>query len=120
LNVLFPSPTANDGSPRLSANRTLSIPERGDGFEVDAEDGSERLWLVWSASAVNELDAVAHWANERDQGEIKSAQDVSLVRSFLQLHASPAPRSEDTNVEATTLKARGDMFVKLITLEHRK
>jgi len=45
---------------------------------------------------------------------------VSLVRSFFQSHASPAPRSEDINVEATTLKARGDMFVKLITLEHRK
>lgn len=120
LNLLFPSPTANHGTPRLAANRTLSIPERGDGFEVDAEDGSERLWLVWSANAVNELDAVAHWANERDQGEIKSTQDASMVRNFLRLHASPAPRSEDTNAEATTLKARGEMFVKLITLEHRK
>jgi hypothetical protein len=120
LNVLFPSPTANNGTPRLNANRTLLIPERGRGFEVDAEDGPERLWLVWSANAVNELEAVAHWANERDQGEIKSSQDASMVRNFLRVHASPAPRSEDSSAEATTLKARGDMFVKLVTLEHRK
>jgi hypothetical protein len=120
FNILFPSPTSNDGSPRLLSGRTLFIPERGDGFLVDAEEGSERLWLVWSTTGVNELDAVAHWANERDQGEIKNAQDAAMVRAFLTQHASPAPTVEESGDERTTLRGGGQVFVKLVTLEHRR
>jgi hypothetical protein len=120
FNILFPSPTSHGGSPRLSAGAAVWIPEQGDGFELDTEEGSERIWLVWSANAVNELDAVAHWANPRDGGEIKSAQDLALVRNFLSLHASPAPRVEQVAGVGTTLKARGQMFVKLVTLDHRQ
>jgi hypothetical protein len=92
FNVLFPSPTSNQGSARVPAGGRVVIPESGDGFQVDGEEGAERLWLVSSTNAINELDAVAHWANPRDQGEIKSAEDIELVRGFLVRHASPAPQ----------------------------
>jgi hypothetical protein len=120
FNVLFPSPTTNNGSPHLIAGQTLLVPEHGDGFQLDEEQGSERLWLVWSVNAVNELDAVSHWANPRDQGEVKSAQDVELIRNFLTFHASPAPEVEELAGKGTTLKGRGQTFVKLVTLEHRR
>src|ERR1051325_3712011 len=38
FNLLFPSPTSNNGSPQLRAGQTIFIPERGDGFEVDTEE----------------------------------------------------------------------------------
>jgi TIR domain/Domain of unknown function (DUF4384) len=120
FNILFPSPTSNGGSARLPAGMNVLIPAQGDGFEVDAEEGAERLWLVWSMNAINELDAVGHWANPRDRGEIRSAHDTDLVRSFLKVHASPAPQVEQIEGTGTRLTSRGQLLVKLVTLEHRR
>jgi hypothetical protein len=118
FNILFPTPTSNDGSARLAAGRKALIPGSGNGFEVDAEEGAERLWLVWSTNAINEIDAVAHWANPRDQGEIKSPRDADLVRTFLTRHASPAPEVKQDPGAGTMLTSRGQLLVKLVTLEH--
>jgi hypothetical protein len=120
FNVLFPSPTSNQGSARVPAGGRVLIPASGDGFQVDGEEGAERLWLVSSTNAINELDAVAHWANPRDQGEIRSAEDVELVRGFLVRHASPAPQVQLIEGEGTTLTSRDQVLVKLVTLEHRR
>ncbi len=120
FNVLFPSPTSNQGSARVPAGGRILIPASGDGFQVDGEEGAERLWLVSSTNAINELDAVAHWANPRDQGEIRSAEDVELVRAFLVRHASPAPQVQLIEGEGTTLTSRDQVLVKLVTLEHRR
>jgi hypothetical protein len=120
FNILFPSPTSNGGAARVPAGMKVLIPAQGDGFEVDAEEGTERLWLVWSMNAINELEAVAHWANPRDRGEIKSADDTDLVRNFLKMHASPAPQVEQIDGTGTRLTSRGQLLVKLVTLEHRR
>lgn len=120
FNILFPSPTSNEGSARLSAGVKVLIPSQGEGFQVDAEEGTERLWLVWSMNAINELDAVAHWANPRDRGAIKSTDDIGLVRNFLKVHASPAPQVEQIDGTGTRLTAHGRLLVKLVTLEHRR
>ena len=120
FNVLFPSPTSNQGSARVPAGGLILIPASGDGFQVDGEEGAERVWLVSSTNAINELDAVAHWANPRDQGEIRSAEDVELVRAFLVRHASPAPKVQLIEGEGTTLTSREPVLVKLVTLEHRR
>ena len=120
LNVLFPSPTSNDGSARLAPAQDVRIPEIGDGFELDATAGTEKLWVVWSAARIEELDALKRWANPRDQGEIKDARDIQMVREFLIRHVSPAPEvHEDAGSTRVTLKSSSDPFVKLIALEHR-
>lgn len=119
FNILFPSPTSNNGSARLAAGQKVLIPERGDGFVVDAEVGAEKLWLVWSASAIDELDALKQWANRQDQGEIKDPRDVDSLRRFLTRHVSPAPdKQQNDDATQTLLKAQGDILVKLVTLEH--
>jgi hypothetical protein len=119
FNILFPSPTSNNGTARLTAGQQVQIPERGDGFVFDAEEGTEKLWLVWSASAVDELEALKRWANLEDNGEIKDAAQTTSLREFLTRRATPAPDAQkDDETKQTTLKARADLFVKLIKLEH--
>ncbi len=119
FNILFPSPTSNQGAARLAAGQQVQIPERGDGFILDAEEGTEKLWLVWSATPIDELEALKRWANPQDKGEIKDANQVTLLREFLTRHATPAPELQrDEETKQTTLRARADLFVKLIKLEH--
>ena len=121
FNILFPSPTTNDGSARLAAGEELLIPDRGDGFVVDAEEGAEKLWLVWSMNIIDELDALKRWANPQDQGEIKGSREIDSLRSFLARHAMPAPEVQhNSDATRTTFRAQGEMFVKLVTLEHRR
>ena len=120
VNVLFPSPTSNDGSARLDGGQTVTIPDRGDGFVFDKEKGVERLWIIWSAGAQPRLDAMKRWANATDRGEIKDAADVDALDAFLRDHASPAPDSAvDDDAGVTTLSARADVFVRLVKLAHQ-
>jgi hypothetical protein len=55
LNVLFPSPTANNGSSLVPGGQTVDIPKQS-WFRFDQEKGTEKLWLVWSAIANPELE----------------------------------------------------------------
>ena len=121
FNILFPSPTSNDGAAQLAAGRQVQVPERGDGFVLDAEEGLEKLWIVWAASAIDGMDRLKRWANPRDKGEVKDAGDIAWVREFLAAHATPAPdvhRNDESR--QTTLTARADAFVKLVKLEHHQ
>ena len=121
FNILFPSPTSNGGSARLAPGQELLIPERGDGFVLDAEEGAEKLWLVWSLNGIDELDALRRWANPEDKGQIKSSTDIDALRNFLARNATPAPQVQhNSDATGTTIKAQGEMFVKLVTLEHRR
>jgi hypothetical protein len=119
FNVLFPSSTSNNNSAELSANQTVQIPERGDGFIFDAEEGTEKLWLVWSANALADLESLKRWANPEDKGEIKDATQADSLRDFLLKNSSTRPEVEKDEVKKqSTVKGKGDLLVKLINLEH--
>jgi len=119
VNVLFPSVTSNNGSAELQARQTVTIPEAGDGFVVDEEKGVEKLWIVWARDAQPGLDAMGRrWANAKHRGEIKDAQDVEALDTFLRDHQSPRPDAA-VDDDATTLRARAAVFVKLIELKHQ-
>ena len=119
FNILFPSPTSNDGSAQIGAGQEVQIPARGDGFVFDAEEGTERLWLVWAASPVPEFEGLSRWANPQDKGEIKDTNQAGSLRDFLTNHATPAPETrKDEEKKQTMLAAHADPLVKLINLEH--
>jgi serine/threonine protein kinase len=119
FNVLFPSSTSNNNSAELSANQTVQIPERGDGFIFDAEEGTEKLWLVWSANALADLEALKKWANSEDKGEIKDATQANSLREFLLKNSSARPEVEKDEVKKqTSVKGKGELLIKLINLEH--
>jgi serine/threonine protein kinase len=116
--VLFPSTTANDGLSYLAANQRVEIP-RETWFEFDAEQGTEKLWLVFAANAVPELEAVKQFANKKERGLIKDAGLNTRVEEFLTTHSGLKSTVEkDDKLKQTSLKIAGDVLVHDIKLEH--
>jgi serine/threonine protein kinase len=119
LNTLFPTPTANQGSSLLSAGQTVRIPDHDDGFVLDKEQGKEKLWLIWAASELTELENLKRWVNPTDAGEIKDAAQVESLRNFLATHSAAKPEvTPDETTKQTKVKINGDILVKLVKLEH--
>ena len=116
-NLLFPSSTSNAGSAELAAGQSIQIPERGDGFVFDEQQGTEKLWLIWSAASVPQLEAVKRWANPEDRGQIKDIAEQNAIRELLgrtpEANAEKDEAQRQTNVRGST-----DILIKLVKLEH--
>jgi class 3 adenylate cyclase len=120
-NTLFPSPSANGGASLLAAGQQLQIPgpnESARGFVLDQEEGAEKVWLIWSAQSVAELEALKRWANPKDKGEIKDPTQISAVQAFL-AKAGAAKPAVEKDEQQTTIKGESEVLVHLIKLEHR-
>jgi serine/threonine protein kinase len=114
-NVLFPEPKTNGGSPRVTANQNLQTAW----MRFDEHQGTEKFWLVWSASPIKEFEAVTAAVNDKDQGEIKDSAQARRVREFLQKDSSTKPEiTKDSAKKQTTVKGKGDALVNSIELEH--
>jgi serine/threonine protein kinase len=116
--ILFPSPTANGGQSRLGAGGQVQVPERS-WLQFDAERGTEKLWLVWSAESVPALEALKRYANPRDRGLVGDAGLNDAARDFLLTHQNPRPAaSRDEDKKEVVLKASGAILAHLLRLEH--
>jgi serine/threonine protein kinase len=114
-NVLFPESRINSGSPQITAGRKLQT----DWMRFDEQQGTEKFWMVWSASPVRELEAVIEVVNDRDLGEIKDPSKARAVHDFLSQHATPKPEvSKDSAKKQSVIKGKGDVLVNAIELEH--
>jgi serine/threonine protein kinase len=114
-NVLFPEAKTNNGSSRVSAEQKLQTAW----MRFDEHQGTEKFWLVWSASPVKELDAATDSVNEKDQGEIKDSAQARAVRDFLAKHSSPKPDvAKDSAKKQTTVKGKSEVLVNYVELEH--
>ena len=118
LNVLFPSPTANDGSSLVLSSQTVDIPKQS-WFQFDKEEGTEKIWLVWSADSVPELEVVKAFANPEHRGMIGDASLNNAVKEFLKLHSISKPVLErDGDKKVARVSADGAILVHAINLEH--
>lgn len=118
LNVLFPTPTANAGSPVIDAGGQVQIPEES-WFSFDRERGTEKVWLVWAAEAVAELEAARRFVNPRERGEIRDEPLNRALREFIASHAAPPPEvRKDEAARQTNVAGRGDVLVHPIPLLH--
>jgi serine/threonine protein kinase len=114
-NILFPEAKANNGSPRVTADQKLQTAW----MSFDDHQGTEKFWIVYSPTAVKELEAVTDKVNERDRGEIRVPAQARALRDFLQKHSSPKPDvTKDSAKRQTTVKAKADVLVSNIELEH--
>ncbi len=118
FNILFPSPTANQGSAQLAAGQAIRIPEHDIGIIFDEQQGTEKLWLIWAAAEVAELEPLKRWANEQDLGAIKDAAQIESLRAFLAAHAAESQVTRDETSKQTIVKMKGDILVKLVNLQH--
>ncbi|HEY5073985.1 MAG TPA: serine/threonine-protein kinase [Pyrinomonadaceae bacterium] len=118
FNLLFPSQTANNGSVLVKEKQQIQIPEQS-WFQFDAEQGTEKIWLIWSEKDVPELEAVKGFANPKDRGAIASPGLRTAVDQFLKAHSSTAPSVErDQEKKETVVRANGEILVHVIKLEH--
>src|SRR5215831_5770612 len=119
FNLLFPTPTSNQGSAQLAAGQTVRIPDHDIGFVFDEEQGTEKLWLIWAAGAVAELEPLKRWANPQDLGAVKDAGQIETLRAFLAAHSATEPQvARDETSKQTMVKMKGDILVKLVNLQH--
>jgi serine/threonine protein kinase len=114
--TLFPSSTANKGSPFLDAEQLVQIPENS-WIRFDAQQGVEKLWLVFSEEAVPELEAVKEFANPQTRGLITDPARNQGVQNFLATHSTTKPSAEKGDTQ-TTLKSPGKLLVYAVKLEH--
>jgi serine/threonine protein kinase len=114
--ILFPSITANDASSMLPAGQVVQIPEKS-WFEFDQQQGTEKLWLVFSADPVPELESVKQYANRQAKGLIPGASENRNVQNFLATHSTSKPESERGET-LTTLKTASNLLVYALRLEH--
>ena len=114
-NMLFPAPSMNAGSPYLAANQKIETAW----MVFDQNQGTEKFWMIWAAEAVPELEAVKGVVNPTDKGEIKDSGQAKAVREFLKKHSSSPPVAEkDKNKKQTNVKAKSNVLVHHVELEH--
>ncbi len=118
FNVMFPSTTTNQGSALLTENQQIQIPEQT-WFSFDGQQGTEKIWLVWAAKDVPELEAVKGFANPKDRGVIASPEQRMAVNQFLKAHSSSGLSIErDQDKKETLVRGTGEILVHVIQLEH--
>jgi len=82
--------------------------------------GTEKFWIVWSASPVNQLEAAKTEAFDNRKGALADPNSIRTVKEFLMTHAEPKPEStKDTTAQQTHVSGGGDVLVTLAQLEHR-
>ena len=116
--VVFPSSTANKGSAVVSAEQTAQIPEES-WLKFDAQQGVEKLWLVFAQEPVPELDALKQFANTRTKGLITDPAQNRAIQNFLTTRSADAGKpSVEKGERLTTLKAPGKLLIYPVKLEH--
>ena len=116
FNVVFPSPTANKGSSLIAAGQVAQIPEQT-WLRFDAQQGTEKLWLIFSEDEVTELESLKEFAGPATQGLVADPARNKVVQSFLDTHSETKP-SVEKGERLTTLKTPGNLLVHAIKLEH--
>ena len=118
LQILFPSPTANGGSSLLDENQAIQIPESS-WFTFDAEQGTETLWLIWSASPIQAVEAAKRFANRTDQGVISDASVNKGLKELLSKSAADKLEIEKTDAPLqTVLHSSEPIITHAIKLAH--
>ena len=115
FNVLFPN-SSNDGAAYLEANKDLKTTW----MVFDEHQGTEKFWVVWAANPVSEMEAVRSFVTQEHKGTVVDPLRAQSIATFLNAHySSSKPEVEkDKGKKQTIVKARGDVLVNVIELEH--
>jgi hypothetical protein len=115
ISGFFPDPRVRDGSAHLDAGQVFSTHP----LALDAQQGKEKLWLIWSADSLPDLDVIKHYVNSKDIGVVKDPQQARAIALFLKKYAGGnATLQTDDQNKFTILRGTGKVLVRLIELEH--
>ena len=116
--ALFPSTLTNQGSAELQPNQTIQIPGK-DWFKFDAEQGTEKVWMAFSPKPVPELEVLKSVANQEHMGVVKDPTMIKNLTAFFQNQTPDLTESKrDFENNLTLLKAKGNILVYMLLLEH--
>ena len=116
FTIIYPTPATNKGAAKLDANQNVQT--NWNAFA--GETGTEKFWVIWSATAVAQLESAKDDAFKSKEGAVTDAALVKSVKEFLTKHAEPKPETtKDTTKQQTNVRGGGDVLVKLVELEHR-
>jgi serine/threonine protein kinase len=114
-NLLYPTPKINGGSARVEAGQDREIGP----YRLDAHQGIEKIWLVWSATPVAEFEAVKGVVNPKQKGTVSDPRAIEAIRNFLGAQWASKPEVEiDKANKLVNVKAKSDLLVNLMELEH--
>lgn len=115
FTIIYPTPATNKGS-RQEQNQDMQT----NWNTFSGEKGTERFWIIWSATEVIPIEIARHEAFKNKDGAIIDAEVARSLRDFLTEHSIPEPETtKDTAKQRTSVRASGDLLVKLLELEHR-
>ena len=116
FNIIFPTPAANNGAARLEQNQELQT----NWNTFTGETGKERLWIVWSQDKVVPLEVATYDAFKSQEGAVTDPSIAKTLKDFLSENSKPEPETtKDPAKQRTTVRANGNLLVKLVELEHR-
>jgi hypothetical protein len=113
LSILYPEPSL--GSGLIQTNVSIQT----DWFVFDQNPGVERLWLVWAAKAVPELEQVRHFLNSKDKGLISDVANARAIRDLLAAHSSSKQLKQDFEKRRVSATVKGEVLVSSLNLAHR-
>jgi len=99
----------------LNPNQQLRIPP-DKGFLLDKEEGTEKLWMIWSSKELPEFEALKQWTESGD-GSIHDNGQLKIIQNFLATHPA-ATAQVDPDAKLTRLNQKADPLVYLLRLEH--
>lgn len=120
-HVMFPSTEDNDASALLEANELKVIPREEDpAIGFFGSTGAEKVWIIWSAEPVAQLEDVKRLNNPRDAGKINDASQTNSIHRLLTEHSLlKTVVVRDKANKSTNLSVAGNILIYLVTLEHR-
>jgi class 3 adenylate cyclase len=116
-NILFPLPREARLDPKLAANQAM----QSDWYRFVEQTGVEKLWIIWSAQPIPELDAIFSDAarNKNDPGVIANPDQIAQIQVYLKKYDTARPEIiPDKSKKLTSVKGRGDTLVSLVELSH--
>jgi serine/threonine protein kinase len=113
-NVLFPTPANNNSNPELNANQKIQT----GWFVFDENPGAEKVWIIWSARPLNELDAIFKDAAQHKL-EIRDSQQIKAVRDIITSYGATEAVIDKARKQST-ISGRREVLVSLLSLDHNQ
>lgn len=115
FTILYPDSSSQNSRAQIPGDKTIQT-----GWYVfDQNPGTEKMWRVWAAKPVSELEAARRSFNLKDKGFISDPAASRAVQEFLTTHSAAKPELEQDAVKKqTTAKVKGDLLLNLLELQH--
>ena len=110
-NILFPLPRVGQSNANLEANQSF----KSNWAQFVDQTGVERIWIIWSAQPIPELDEIFKHAASK-KGVITDSAEIQKVKLFL--NSSNATVVHDKKRKQTVVRATGDILVSVVELTH--